>query len=96
MGRYRLSRDAHTDLLEIWTYIAADDVRAADKIIDDITEKLDRLAQFPMMGRAREELAVGIRSFVSNKYVILYRLDGPDIEIHRVIHGARDIPRLFD
>ena len=38
MSRYRLTRLADTDLLEIWDYIARDSLAAADRQIDRFLE----------------------------------------------------------
>ncbi len=42
------------------------------------------------------ELRAGLRSFTHGNYIIFYRLIGPDIEIIRVIHGRRDLGRIFN
>jgi len=42
------------------------------------------------MGRKRDEIRPGYRSFTEGDYVILYRLLGAEqLEIVRVIHGKR-------
>jgi toxin ParE1/3/4 len=47
------------------------------------------------MGREREELAPGLRSFPFRRYLIFYRLFAGGIEIVRVLHAAQDVPALF-
>ena len=47
------------------------------------------------MGRSRDELAAGIRSLAVGKYVIYYRRVGRAVRILRILHGARDIEKLF-
>lgn len=47
------------------------------------------------MGRSREELAPGLRSFPVARYVVFYRTGHRGIEIARVLHGARDLDLLF-
>jgi toxin ParE1/3/4 len=48
------------------------------------------------MGRAREEIAAGIRSFPLGQYVIFYvRVDG-GIDIVRVLHSRRDLDTQFE
>jgi plasmid stabilization system protein ParE len=37
----------------------------------------------------------GIRGFPAQDYMIFYRESSHDIEIVRVLHGARDISALF-
>ena len=87
---------AETDILEIWDYIADDSLAAADRWVDRLDEQFRLLAAQPMMGRARDELAPGVRSFPFGRYVIFYvPLDG-GIDLVRVLHGARDIDAVFN
>lgn len=47
---------AETDLIEIWWYIAADNVAAADVMLDKLDEKSYLLAENPQLGQARPEI----------------------------------------
>jgi toxin ParE1/3/4 len=86
---------ADTDILEIWDFIADDSVSAADRWVDHLGEQFRLLATQPMMGRARDELAPGVRSFPFGRYVVFYvPLDG-GIDVVRVLNGARDIDAVF-
>ena len=40
--------------------------------------------------------ASGLRGFPVGRYVILYRVDGDDALILRVVHGRRDLEALFE
>ena len=51
---------AEADLDEIWLYIAQDNPAAADRFLDKIEERCRTLAQFPHMGKGREELHPGL------------------------------------
>jgi toxin ParE1/3/4 len=87
---YRLSALAERDLDEIWTYVAEDaSPTTADRLIDDIIDRFDLLAEQPGMGRARPEFGPGVRFFAVENYVIYYRHDG-DVQIARILHGRRD------
>jgi toxin ParE1/3/4 len=48
------------------------------------------------MGRARHELLVNLLSFTVKNYVIFYQPITEGIEVLRVLHGARDVHRVFD
>jgi toxin ParE1/3/4 len=87
---------AEADLIEIWTYIAQDSPTRADKLLDEIDEKSQTLAQSPFIGKARDELRPKIRSFPIGSYVLFYQPIEEGIEIIRVLHGARDIEALFN
>jgi toxin ParE1/3/4 len=85
-------RDEARDQLEdIWLYIARDKDAAADRLLDRIDAALFDLADRPMMGRARPELAPELRSFVVGSYVLFYRPQPDGILLVAVLHGSRDI-----
>jgi toxin ParE1/3/4 len=88
---------ARLDLIDAALTIAEDNPSAADRFLDAITKTIGRLAKHPMIGRARPELAPDLRSFPHRQYVIFYRRSIPQgVEVVRVLHGARDIPPLFE
>jgi len=91
----RTSR-AHLDLVEIGRHIAEQNPAAADRWLDTIDEKCRRLAQMPELGRKRSDLAPELRGLPVGNYVIFYRPIRNGIEVIRVLHGARDLPPLFD
>jgi len=87
---YRLSTLAEQDLDEIWSYVADDaSPETADRLIDDIVDRFDLLAEQPGMGRVRPEFGPGVRSCAVENYVVYYRQEG-DVLIARVLHGRRD------
>lgn len=95
MSRCQFTAPARLDLLEIYEYIAPDNPAAAARWIDKLESECRKLADMPGMGRRREDLAPGLRSFVVGAYLIFYRPIDGGVQITRVLHGARDIDRLF-
>ena len=91
----QVSREAKADLREIRDHIAASNVDAAKKLVQQIAVTFDSLGDMPMVGRKRDDLAYGLRSLAVGKYIVVYRLMENSIEIVRVLHGARDIPSFF-
>ncbi|MCE2745963.1 MAG: type II toxin-antitoxin system RelE/ParE family toxin [Burkholderiales bacterium] len=87
---------AELDILEIWGYIAEDSVTEADLWIDRLDEKLRLWATQPMMGRSREELASGLRSFAFGRYVVFFLPISDGLDVVRVLHASRDINEHFD
>ena len=87
---------AELDILEIWDYIAEDSVTDADLWIDKLDEKLRLWATQPMMGRSREELASGLRSFAFGRYVVFFLPISDGLDVVRVLHASRDINEHFD
>ena len=96
MNQYRVSDAARSDLDEIWFYIAGDNPEAADKFIRAVLSRFPLLASMPEMGRKREELSPRLRSVPVGSIVIFYRPMEGGIEIVRVLHGASDLPPLFE
>ena len=87
---YRLSSLAEQDLDEIWLYVAEDaSPSTADRLIDDIINRFNLLAEQPRMGRLRQEFGEGVRSFTVENHVIYYRHES-EVLIARVLHGRRD------
>lgn len=64
--------------------------------MDTIGKKFEILANFPNMGRRRDELLTSLRSFPVDDYLIFYRQIESGIEITRVVSGYRDLDALFD
>ena len=96
MNQFRISDTARADLNEIWFYIAQDDPEAADRFIRVLVSRFPKIAAAPELGRQREELSPRLRSFPVGRYVIFYRPVENGIEVVRVLHGARDLPPLFE
>jgi toxin ParE1/3/4 len=92
MANRRKRPQAEIDIASIWNYVAADNITAADRLIDRIERSFDMLAEQPLAGRARSDLAPRLRSFPVGSYVIFYIpvADG-GIEVVRVMSGRQDI-----
>src|SRR5512135_682612 len=87
--------EAKADLIEIWLYIAEENPAAAEALLESINDKCRTLATSPLMGRTRDELHPGIRSFPVGHCVIFYQPIEDGIEVVRVLHGARDFPSVL-
>lgn len=57
------TQSAQTDLLEAWLFIAEENQTAADRTLDAIERQAQALESQPLTGRARPELAEGVRSW---------------------------------
>ncbi|MFB2768065.1 type II toxin-antitoxin system RelE/ParE family toxin [Pelatocladus sp. BLCC-F211] len=95
MNRYRLSQQAEQDLEDIWTYLSQQDQLVADQQIAQILNRFPMLAQFPDMGRKRDDLLKELRSFPVQPYVVFYTKISDGIEIVRVLHQSRDVESQF-
>ena len=92
---YRLTKQAEVDVQDIWLYIAADNVNAADRLVDRFTETFEQLATTPRIGQAQEQYRSGLRCFPVGRYVIFYSIVDDEIEVYRVLHGARRLEDLL-
>ena len=94
MNPYKLMPDAEQDLTDIVDRIALDSPRNALKVFDKIHAAAQLLADMPLMGHAREDVTdKPVRFWSVYKYLIVYRPERKPLEILRIIHGMRDLPR---
>jgi toxin ParE1/3/4 len=96
MQEFRLSTKAESDLTNIWAYRAESGEERADELIDRLVKQFIMLATFREAGRSRPELGKNIRSFAIEQHVVFYQIIDTGIEIVRVLHGSRDIKKVFD
>lgn len=82
---------ARADLMSIIDYISDDNPDAAQQVKDDIELKVNKLPDFPKMGRAGR--VEGTRELVAlSNYIVVYD-ENPDlIRILRVLHAAQQWP----
>lgn len=94
-GRVRFTSRAETDLLDIWSHLAGQaGVEVADRISQRIETACRRLGTWPELGPARKEIAEDARGLVIERWVAFYRIDGADVQIVRLLDGARDLTML--
>ena len=91
-----ISSKAKEDLEIINDRIAYSNIQAANQLLDKILDKFEILASFPNMGKNRNELIMGLRSFPVEDYLIFYFPLENGIEIARVVSGYRDLDAMFD
>ena len=83
---------ARADLLDIWFYLAEENLSAADNTLDSLEADAAMLSYQPLAGRERPELGSGVRSWPSSTpYILFYNVDSNRIIVIRVLHHARDI-----
>jgi toxin ParE1/3/4 len=95
MPLIRRTAQADEDLIDLWVYIAQDNPKAADHLLDEFENKFALLSEHPRIGSARSDIAPGLRYFPVGNYLILYREIPNGIEVVRVVHGARRLSNLF-
>lgn len=96
MNSYILSVDADFDLDEIWEYIAADEIDAADRWIEKLFDAFEALGQTPGMGHRREDLTSHpVLFWPVGAYLVIYHAEHSPIQIVAVTQGSRDIPAFL-
>jgi plasmid stabilization system protein ParE len=94
--RVRLSPRAARDLKEIRAYLIQRSPKGADRVRADINQTLRTLARHPGVGRPAD--IAGIRLIVTARfsYRVYHAIEGNELVIVHVRHGARDAPRNDD
>ena len=91
---------AREDIVEIAAWITLDNPMAGSNFLTALEETLQMLSDQPMSGliyKISDNLELRrfrVKRF--QKYLLFYRALDEHIELVRVLHGARDIPNLFD
>jgi toxin ParE1/3/4 len=89
------SSAARADLAVIWGWIADKaGVAGADDFLDGIADRIDQLADHPLSGPRRTDIAETARMLVFDKYLVLYSADEVSIRIVRIVHGSMNLDAL--
>ncbi len=89
------------DLPGIYAFIAREDQRAAERILEAIEATFDQLARQPECGVSYPTRTLNLQDVrmlpVSDfpNYLVFYRLEGDAVRVLYVVHGARHLPRFF-
>lgn len=87
---------ALADLKAITLYIAADNPDRATSFVNALRDKAaqtaERSGSFPL----RKDLAPNLRVARHGRYLVFFEDGADDVRIVRVLHGARDLGRIFD
>ena len=95
MTGYDFHPEARFDLDEIWEFIRADNLDAADRVIAEILAAIDGLVPFPNHGHKRPDLTSrSMRFIVVREYLIGYAQDEKPLWVVAVMHGRRS-PRVM-
>lgn len=94
--RLQYTVKALQDFQEIHDYIAKDNIDAAADFIKRLQHHCGELCEMPGMGRKRDDLAAGVRSSTVGDYLIFYRVLNGILEIAHILHGRRNLKRIFE
>ena len=92
MTRVRWTPQAAEDLQAIYDFIARDSPHYAQLTVEDILAVIDRLKEFPLMGRqVPERERDDLREIIKPPYRIVYRT-GEVLKILTIFRGSRLFP----
>lgn len=95
--QFRLTKPAIQDIEQIADYLAQNSrLTKAENFLDDLSQKLAKIAQFPNLGRKRDEILPNLRSLPLQNYLILYLPTNNGVDVLRVVSGYRDLRALFE
>lgn len=93
--RVKWLRKALGNLDEEATHIEAEDPRAARLAVERVLNAVETLASYPALGRPGR--VSGTRELVvaKTRYLVPYRVRGDVIEVLRVFHTSRRVPKRW-
>ncbi|MBZ0116477.1 MAG: type II toxin-antitoxin system RelE/ParE family toxin [Sandaracinaceae bacterium] len=94
--RYVLTPEAREDLREIGRYIARDSPSAATRVLRDLRDAMERLAETPRIGHAKPDVtARPVLFWCVYRYYIVYDPGPRPLRVLRALHGYRNLARLL-
>lgn len=90
-------REAMRDAVRIFSYIGENNLDAAERFLRAMDADFHKLAEMPGMGAMREFDHPKLKDLRSwpitgfRNYLIFYRANRSELQILRILHGARDI-----
>src|SRR5688572_13683408 len=95
--------EARSDVFQIAAHIADRDLAAGLRFLDAAEQTFGRLAEWPRSGTRRRSNNSALKHMRSlplpgrfKNYVAFYLPLADGVEIVRVLHGARDVRRIFE
>jgi addiction module RelE/StbE family toxin len=90
MGQVIWAPSALRDIDLIAEYIARDSTEQASLFVTRLIQATDRLGEFPGSGRIIPEIRnTACREIICSAYRIMYRIEGDEVWITGVVHGAQ-------
>jgi toxin ParE1/3/4 len=89
----RLRAQANQDTKEIFDWISSESGHppTAENFIGRIYDACQTLGEFPLKGRARDDLKQGVRTLPFERIaVITYRVLTDEVEVLNIFYGGRD------
>jgi toxin ParE1/3/4 len=87
-----VSPAARDDIREAYNYFTERDSAIAGRLVRAISDAIDGLTVYPLLGRAGVVPGTRERILTRFPYKIVYEINANTIEIYRVLHMARQWP----
>ena len=95
MSRFALHPEAYDDIDEARAYVAEDNPDAADRMVDEIFDRIRQLVSFPDQGFRRPNItSLPLRFVTVRDYLIAYAPEKKPLWVLAVFHGRRS-PRVI-
>lgn len=89
---YALRELARADLEAIWVYTVEQwGLKQAERYLKGLFACLDELAANPRIGRERDDVKAGYRSFPQGRHVVFYVIASAGIEVIGIVHQSADV-----
>jgi len=86
------------DLISIFDWIANDSPAHAASFIKKIDHHISKLKTHPLLGRIPRDDKLknsGYHILVIESYLVFYIIRGKTVEIHRIVHGSRNLDDIM-
>ena len=83
-------RDSVRDLDEIRAYLIELGPSGAERVRQHIAQTIERLGDFPFLGRATDEPGVRVLPLTRYPYLIFYTVLTDTVAVLHIRHGARE------
>lgn len=94
---------ARNDIKTSFDYLEEQsDIETAWRFFISVQESLERIQQMPGIGSPRRFRATRLHNLRQwpvkgfESFLIFYRVSGNSIDVHRILHGRRDIENIFE
>ena len=71
---------------------------SALRAVGDLQDHIEKLSDFPRMGEEHPDAylnALGFRKLVHGNHIVIYRIDGEQVVIERIVWASSNYPELF-
>jgi len=86
------------DLVSIFDWIANDSPTRAAAFVEKVDQRIGNLERQPFLGhmpRDEKLKSSGYRVLVIDSYLVFYMIRDKTVEIHRIIHGSRNLDDII-